>query len=656
MLSPDQKNILNAASLDTDLFLDEWLIAIKKGAFDIHKRPVNELEKILKIANVLYRAGNPILTDEEYDHLFLAELKRRDPHNRFLETVEPEPEEVFGKTVPLPVRMLSTDKAYSLSEVSAWLDRLKKSAVELGKNFDSLEIRVTPKLDGFAAYFDGKRLYTRGDGKKGTDISRVLERGLQIAGNSTNLKGAGEIVVSKAYFAKHLSDYFEHPRNFQASVVKEKELEEHAALAIKDGAAKFFPFSELPSWFFKPDELFQNFESIIDVAWESVDYDVDGVVLEAIDQELKSHMGATRHHYRWQLAFKRVQSTAEVRVLRVTPQTSRVGRVTPVLELEPTRLSGATIQRATAHHYGMVRDKGIGPGALIELTRSGEVIPKLNRVIESVQPPQIAEHCPSCDSELVWDGDNLYCLNKSDCTAQITNTIEHFFSTLRNNDGFGEASIKRFYEHGIRSIIGVYRLTKSDYLNMGFGDKQSDNFLIQLKRSKQEPIEDWRFLAAFGVLRMGAGNCEKLLSHVDLEDIFDLNAEEIAKIEGFAEITAKVAVEGFQRIREQFRELFALGFNIEKTKNTIDSKFLDSPIAGKTIVFTGSMSSGSREEMQSQAKKLGAKVGSSVSSKTDILVMGDSVGDSKIQSAIKHDVQMMPEAEYLKLVGKAAQD
>lgn len=647
MLNEDQKNALEAASLKTDFFLEEWLDVIKNPNFDLEKIPVKELVRLLNIANVLYRAGHPVFSDQEYDHLYLAQLKKKDPENKYLDEVEPEPE-VFGKTVPLPVKMLSTDKAYSLSEVESWLDRLRKSAIDLGKVFNDLDIKITPKLDGFAAYDDGNRLYTRGDGKKGTDITRVFQRGLQVAGDGSRGKGAGEIVVSKEYFETYLSDYFEHPRNFQASVVKEKDLEEHAALAIKEGAAKFYPFSELPSWIVKPNDLLENFDNIIDQAWDSVDYDVDGVVLEATDLELKNLMGATRHHYRWQLAFKRVQSTAEVEVLRVTPQTSRVGRVTPVLELEPTRLSGATIQRATAHHYGMVRNLGIGPGARIELTRSGEVIPKVNRVIKPVEP-QITEFCPSCDSKLVWDGDNLFCLNKLNCSAQITNTIEHFFSTLRNNDGFGQASIKRFYENGITSILGVYRLDKSDYVRMGFGDKQSDNFILQLQRSRSEAVEDWRFLAAFGVLRMGLGNCEKLLQHVELKQIFNLQPSQIAEIEGFAEITANVAFEGFQKIRGEFEEIYNLKFNIEKTKQSDNHEPVESPISGKTIVFTGSMVSGSRDDMQSQAKKLGARVGSSVSSKTDILVTGDSVGESKIASAKKHNVIVMTEREYLDL-------
>lgn len=439
-LSKTQIELLKEADIESTHLSPELIAQIAKQASP--KELTNEqLLEFLQVCNALYRGGEPFISDADYDFVFLAELQKRHPHHPYLETVEPEVVAV-GKTVTLPEPMLSTEKTYSQSGIEKWLSRLEKAADDCDVDFSTLMIRATPKLDGYAAYDDGKLLYTRGDGRKGTDISRVFERGLKVGGNGKRGQGAGEIVVSQTYFNNHLADYFENSRNFQASIIKEKDLEQHALEAIQNHAAVFFPFSQLPDWKGTAAEVLADFDQVIEKVYSLVDYDVDGVVFELVgNEQIKKYLGATRHHHRWQIAYKSNVETAEVIVIKVTPQTSRSGRVNPVAELTPTKLSGAVISRATAHHYGMVKELGIGVGTLIELTRSGLVIPKIERVIIPKEP-QIPEHCPSCGSELVWDSDYLYCLNTTKCPAQIENTIEHFFRTLANVDGFGQKTVK----------------------------------------------------------------------------------------------------------------------------------------------------------------------------------------------------------------------
>lgn len=612
----------------------------------------DELLAFLEICNTLYRSGEPLITDKVYDSVFLTELEKRHPDHPYLHVVEPE-KAFTGKTVVLPQRMLSTEKAYSQESIEKWLANIEKATAELDIDPLTLVIRATPKLDGFAAYDDGKILYTRGDGRKGTDITRVLDRGMIVGGSGKRGLGAGEIVVNQSYFNKHLADTFENARNFQASVIKEKELEPHALEAIQNHAAVFFPFCELPDWQGSAHEIRKHFDEIIAKIYTLVDYDVDGVIFEVTDDRIKQHLGATRHHHRWQIAYKTNAETAQVKVLRVTPQTSRSGRVNPVAELEPTRLSGAMISRATAHHYGMVKEQGIGEGTLIELTRSGMVIPKIERVIIP-QSPQIPEHCPSCSSVLVWDSDYLYCLNTTQCPAQIENTIEHFFRTLANNDGFGEKTIKRLHAHGVNSVYGVYQLTLDDLIQMEFskhGETQLiQNLLDQLTRSKTEAIEDWRFLGAFGIWRMGLGNCERLLQHHKLLDIFNLTEDEIILIEGFAEKTAAAVVESLALIKDEFMKLYQLGFNLIPTPLVSEKTQQSSPIAGLTLVFTGTMVYGKRDDMIKEAKRLGAKVATSVTGKTDYLVTGTDVGATKINTASEKGVKVISEDEYLALI------
>lgn len=609
----------------------------------------DELLEFLQVCNALYRSGEPLISDKAYDSIFLAELQKRHPDHPFLHAVEPE-KAFAGKTVTLPKRMLSTEKAYTKSSIEKWLSNIEKAAQELEIDPETLVFRATPKLDGFAAYDDGQVLYTRGDGRKGTDISRVFERGLIVGGSGKRGLGAGEIVVNQSYFNAHLADTFENARNFQASVIKEKELEPHALEAIQNQAAVFYPFCELPDWQGPSAELVSDFEAIVANVHALVDYDVDGVIFEVTDARIKQHLGATRHHHRWQIAYKSNAETAQVKVLRVTPQTSRSGRVNPVAELEPTRLSGAMISRATAHHYGMVKEQGIGVGTLIELTRSGMVIPKIERVI-TPQPPQIPEHCPSCGSTLVWDSDYLHCLNTSQCPAQIENTIEHFFRTLANNDGFGEKTIEKVHAYSINSVYAVYHLTLGQLINMGFGEKTSQNLLDQLQRSKTEAIEDWRFLSAFGIYRMGLGNCERLLQHHRLIDIFALTIDDIIRIEGFAEKTGATVVECLARIKDDFLKIYHLGFNLIQTPLITEQQEKTSPITGKTLVFTGTMVHGKRDDMTKEAKRLGAKVAGSVTGKTDFLVTGLDVGTTKISAAKENGVRVISEEEYLALLG-----
>ena len=604
-----------------------------------------DLLEFCKFANQRYRDGSPIISDEDYDFIYALELSKRLPDHPFLQKVEDENVGFSEEKIKLPEKMLSTDKAYSWEEVNKWLERIRKFSEEINFSLDNIQIKGTAKLDGFAGFDDGNKLYTRGDGNKGSDITRVFERGLGTFNNSHRGQGPGEIVVKRSYFEKHLSGHFEYPRNFQASLIKEKELDQFAKDAIANEAALFVPFSQLPFWAGSISEFTNNFNSIVGDLESGVDFDIDGVVFEIVNSELKSHMGSNRKFHRWQIAFKENKEKAQVKVLSVTAQVGRTGKITPVAELEPTQLSGATIYRASGHHYGLVKEQGLGSGSVIELTRSGLVIPKINKVIRSVEA-EIPSKCPSCDENLTWESDFLMCLNHEACKDQIIGKIIYFYKVLANNDGFGEATIQKLYDEGIRNVGDIYKLTEFNLVSMGFGEKTSQNLINQLIRSRQESIEDWRFLAAFGVLRLGMGNCENLLKNYPLDQVFDLSVDDISNIDGFAELTAELIFNGLLNIKPQYENLIKDGFELEKTLILGETNTSYNLYHNKKIVFTGSMSS-SRAELQKQAKAFGAIVGSSVSSKTDLLIIGENVGQSKIKAAEKHGVEILSEAEYL---------
>jgi len=605
-----------------------------------------ELLEFCKIANQRYRDGNPIISDEDYDFIFTLELSKRLPNNPFLQKIEPESEDFSEEKVKLPKKMLSTDKAYSWEEINKWLERIVKFSSEINYSLSDIQIKGTAKLDGFAGYDDGIKLYTRGDGNKGTDISRVFARGLGVFNNSERGQGPGEIVVKRSYFENHLSNHFEFPRNFQASLIKEKELDSFAIGAISEKAALFVPFAQLPQWLGSVEEFSSNFLDIVDQLEGGVDFDIDGVVFEIVNPELKKHMGSNRKFHRWQIAFKENKEKAQVKVISVTAQVGRTGKITPVAELEPTQLSGATIYRATGHHYGLVKQQGLGAGSVIELTRSGLVIPKINKVLKTAEV-DIPVNCPSCGHQLSWDSDFLMCFNHDECPEQIMGKIIYFFRILANNDGFGQATIQKLYAAGIHQVSDIYLLSKEKLISIGFGEKTSQNLIDQLARSRQESIEDWRFLAAFGVQRLGMGNCENLLKSYSINQIFKLSVEDISNIDGFAVLTAELIFDGLISIKDQYANLVSGGFQLENTLLSSNDNAGNNIFKNKKIVFTGAMSD-SRLELEKQAKAHGVLVGKSVSSKTDFLIIGENVGQSKIKAAKSHEVEILTESEYLK--------
>lgn len=642
-ISPQQRNIIDSLAIGLNADEVVQVLAIP----EVSEISNTQLLAILHATNACYRAGFPLIDDATYDHQYLLQLQQRNPEHEFLSHVEPEV--ATGKTVTLPQKMLSTDKAYSVSEIEKWIERLRKAAQEINVPENDIQIRITPKLDGYAAFDDGERLYTRGDGVRGQDITRAFTRGMAVAQDGQRGLGPGEIVISKSYFSTHLAEQFENSRNIQAAIIAEKNVEPAVKQAINEQACVFYPFVLLPNWTGSFEEVLTDFTALLEPIWEAVDYDIDGVILETTHPEIKTHMGATRHHHRWQIAFKVNDESAEVEVLNVTPQTSRTGRISPVAELVPTKLSGATISRATVHHYNMVKTNGVGPGAVVQLVRSGLVIPKIEKVLHAVTP-QLPESCPSCGSHIIWEADHLICPNKTDCSAQTENTLVHFFKSLGNNDGFGPKVIEKLHQHGIKRIHEIYALSQNQLLGYGFGEKTAFNLVEQLTVSRTVAIEDWRFLAAFGVSRLAGGNCEKLLQHHTLPELFSLDVDEMVTIDGFAQVSAEAIVEGLENVKKEFFKVYELGFNLTQTPKISDSDLADSVLFGKQVVFTGSMASGSRPDMEKHAKSLGAKVGKSVSGNTTYLITGDKVGANKIKAAQDKGVTVLSEAEYLAML------
>ncbi|MBN2705272.1 MAG: DNA ligase [Deltaproteobacteria bacterium] len=606
---------------------------------------IEKLAEKLRHYNHAYRQGNPLISDQEYDEL-VEKLRRLNPDHPFLHQVEPE--QFSGRReIHHPQPMLSTEKAYTKEALARFIERAEKLAAD--NDLPTPDFLLTPKLDGLAARDDGQVFTTRGNGEIGYEISSALLKGVIPLGGRG--QGLGEIVISNSYFSEFLAAHFEHPRNLVVGIINSDNLNTYAEKALSAGAVHFVPYRQLPSWRGSGKNLLAEIETLKSDLEDQTDYPMDGLVAEVVDPALKTILGFTDHHYRWQIAIKSKGELARTRVLNITWQVGRTGTVTPVLEVEPTNISGATIKRVTAHNAGLVKEKRLGPGAGIEIIRSGEVIPKLERVIEGSREVSLPEKCPRCGASLYWQNDFLKCPNPS-CPAQIEQRLLHWFKTLGTADWFGIKTVHRLVAGNFDSLARIYAMQPDDFSSLGFGPQQTANLLAALSTSREKTVADWRFLAACGIPSLGRGDSRRLLRHIPLQELLtEIDPARIAAIPGFADLTAQAIAAGLRQRRAEIRQLLNLGFNLSFSSQSREGASQRTEISGKHIVFTGKMQKGSREEMESEAQKMGALVQKNVNRKTDYLICGEKVGAAKITTAQNLGVMIMSETEYLEMTG-----
>ena len=233
------------------------------------------------------------------------------------------------------------------------------------------------------------------------------------------------------------------------------------------------------------------------------------------------------------------------------------------------------------------------------------------------------------------------------CPAFPFRSLEHFFKTHGQVDGFGSKSIKKLVTAGIDTLEKIYSSTEEDFQQAGFGPGQSKNLRSELNRSLEVEIEDWRFLSAFGIPQLGQGDSRRLLQNIQFDELSEVTKEEIIAIEGFAEITSADIVAGLKMKWPTIEHMLDLGFKLSKTPLLLESALINSPISGMKVVFTGKMLQSSRGQMKKNALELGAKIHSSVSGKTDILICGENAGLAKIDKAEELGVQVMSEQDYV---------
>ncbi|KJG37805.1 hypothetical protein UA32_11800 [Photobacterium angustum] len=604
----------------------------------------NQLIQVCETLNTEYRAGTPLVSDETFDHVYLKALSERLPNHNFLAKPQPTTDVLaFGK-VRHPKPMLSTQKAYTHEEVQKWLNKVLKVAKEIGLSVVTL--RILPKLDGIAGRLSDGILSTRGDGKVGTDISKLIDHGLVIKGSAESV---GEIVIPKAYFNDVLSSEFSHPRNVVSGIASSENLSDSAKQIFNDQAIHYVSFADLQCVTVNSDNLLENLDILIEETALNSHYPLDGTIIEVENQTLKKLLGSSSHHHHWQIAFKTQGETALAKVNSISWQIGKSGRCTPVVNIEPTYLTGALISRITAHHAANVINKGIGVGSVLEIVRSGEVIPFISQIKQRVTPC-VPTHCPACDTVLRWknspitDEPTFLVCDNNHCPSRVETSIIHFFKTL-NVDLFGIKTVEKLVASGFDTIDNIFNLSISDFVSAGLGNGQAANLFAELDICKQKIHEDYKILAALGISKLGRRASENILENYYLSDICHLTSNQLEQIDGFAAKTANSITTAIAN-QELLITFLVNNLNYTNTKDKAPEKSGETQLlSGVHIVFTGKMT-GSREQMKQDAKAKGGNVQSSVNRKTQILCCGSNVGMKKVDSAKENGVEIISESEY----------
>ncbi len=633
-----------------------------------------KIEILKKWAFAYYVEDNPIATDEEYDKLYHevldyetinpAQIADNSPTKRVGGVVRDE----FTKAKHIK-RMWSMEDVFTTKEVQEWLDRTVK-------NIGITTYICEPKFDGASMnllYENGKliRAITRGDGKIGEEVTENV-RTIRSVPLSIDYMGQieirGEVVIKKDDFEiinkereKERGTVFANPRNAAAGSLRQLDSAitakrrlvfypwglgenalEQSNLSEKMDYIYSLGFLEPP--FTKACETIEEIEAFYHFLIskrDEIPMMMDGMVIKVDNVIKQEQLGYTVKVPKWMCAYKFPAVEKVTKVNAITVQVGRTGVLTPVAEVEPVDLDGAMISRATLHNFSEIEAKGLKIGDSVILIRSGDVIPKITKVLDDRRDGSEIEitrptECPTCKSEVLDEGTLIKCQNM-DCPDRVVNSIIHFAKKgSMNIDGLGSRIVEILVnERKIKDILGLYTLKFEDMEGVeGFKEKRINKLLDAIKDSKGTNLA--KLLSAMGIEHIGAVAGKSIALEFGL-DVVDVNEEQLEAIDGIGVEMARSFVE-FMRVNREF--VLKLFDEIEPiVEEKIEAK--ENPFKGKTVVLTGTMSVG-RGIIKELMESLGAKVSASVSKKTDFLIYGEDAG-SKYTKAVKLGVETLTE-------------
>lgn len=649
-------------------------------------------EEIRRHDHLYYVLADPEITDAEYDRL-IRELKQLE--EKFPALVTPdsptqrvggEPLETFA-TVAHRVPMLSLGNTYSAEELKEFDERVRK-----GLGDEPFEYVVELKVDGVAVslrYEKGRFVQgsTRGDGVRGDDISANLRTVRSIPLSLTTrdpllktLEARGEIYLPRKGFDRLNEEreregepLFANPRNAAAgslklldpSLVAGRPLDifiygvaespggryrthYETLMALKEAGLRVNPHVRCCKTLEEAVRICNDWEARRD----TLDYDIDGMVLKVNRFDQQAKLGQTAKEPRWAVAYKFPAREAVTKLSAIVLRVGRTGAVTPTAELEPVNLSGTTVSRATLHNADEIRRKDIRVGDTVVIEKGGEIIPKVVRVVTGKRTGKekvfrMPEACPACGGKLRRDEEEVAwrCENVA-CPAQLKRTLEHFACRgAMDIEGLGTVMVEALVDAGLVKDYGdLYSLKMKDLLGLErMGEKSASNLLAGIEASKQRPYE--RVLFALGIRHVGLTAARLLTGRFpSLDELATAAPEAVDEIPGVGETIARSLADFFSRksnlaviakLREAGVRMNAGGEGTRKPGK----------LSGKTFVLTGTLKRFSRDEAGDRIIALGGRTSDSVSKKTDYLVVGLEPG-SKLKKAKALGVKVLGEDDF----------
>lgn len=658
------------------------------------------LADIRRYDHAYYVLDAPVVSDADYDACLqqLRRLEQTHPHWRMADS----PTLRVGGSVashfasvrhPHPMRSL--DNAFTDEDVQAFWQRMVDRLPEVKPVFTA-----EPKLDGLAVslrYEAGLLVQgaTRGDGESGEDVTdnlrtlRNLPLRLLDSSPPPVLEVRGEVVMRRDAFlalnerqiAQGLKP-FANPRNAAAGSLRQLDSRVTAsrnlaffAYALGEVSAdiSFHQHSQLLArlreWGFavaSEVEQLQGVGQLLDY-WQrmhqrrdQLPYDIDGVVYKLDSLVDQQRLGFTSRAPRWAIAHKFPAQEVWTRLLAIDIQVGRTGALTPVARLEPVSVAGVTISNATLHNADEIARKDIRIGDTLVIRRAGDVIPEVLSVVAHLRPDDaqvfvMPEQCPQCGSAVVREADQAVhrCTGGLFCPAQRRRALEHFVSRKAMDiQGLGDRLIEQLLQQGLVSHADdLYRLTLSQLLSLDrMGEKLAHKLLGAIDHSRQTTLA--RFIFALGIPEVGEVTAQSLAAHfASLDALMQADEAALMSVEDVGPVVSHSILTFFAQPHNQQVIAGLLAAGIHWPSPQPKGVMMDAPLAGKTVVLTGTLSQLSREQASAALQSLGAKVTGSISSKTDVLIAGEAAG-SKLAKAEKLGVAVWREADLLRLLSR----
>ena len=664
-------------------------------ASEATKKRVEKLREEIEYHNYRYYIlDQPEISDAQYDRLMreLEKLEEEYPKlrspNSPTQRVGATPLEAF-QIVRHTLPMLSLANAFDETEARDFDKRVKKF---LGYSAEITYV-AEPKLDGLAVelvYERGQFVVgsTRGDGVNGENITQNLRTiktiPLQLIRKEIpapeRFEVRGEVIIQLKKF-KELNrkreemeePLFANPRNAAAGSVRQLDSKITAARPLEIycygvGEVRgrtFKTHSEIlqtfPKWGLRTNPNIQRCQNIDEVLEyyhkmnekrETLPYEIDGIVIKVDRLDLQTRLGEISRSPRWALAFKFQPKQETTKILDIIVQVGRTGALTPVAVMEPVKVGGVEVSRATLHNQDEIDKKDVRVGDTVVIQRAGDVIPEVVQVITSKRKGtekkfRIPSKCPVCGAEVIKD-EAIHRCNGLDCPAQLKGRIKHFASKRAMDiEGLGLKLIDQLVDKRlIKDVADIYYINKQELIELErMADKSAQNIIDAIEKSKTKPLS--KFLYALGIRHVGETTAEDLACHfLRLNDFFRLSEEDLMEVEGIGPEVAASVIQFFRdkKNKESIELLKKAGVKVIEPKIKEKGK-----LTGKTFLFTGTLKTFGRDEVRNLVESMGGMTVSSVSKKVDFVVVGEDPG-SKSDKAKELGIKILTEEEFKKMI------